>query len=83
MSHDDTEAGVGFFSHPTARFIVFNTVGDLRPDDGWPAGASGAQGTITPIESGYYRPGLQRVDGTWKFVHYEIVLDQPMDFPGA
>ncbi|MDT5255618.1 MAG: hypothetical protein QOD10_698 [Mycobacterium sp.] len=66
-----------------AHFIVFNTVGDLRPDDGWPAGASGAQGTITPIESGYYRPRLQRVDGTWKIVHHEVVHDHPMAFPGA
>jgi ketosteroid isomerase-like protein len=66
-----------------AQFIVFNTVGDLRPDDGWPAGASGAQGTITPIELGYYRPRLQRVDGTWKIVHHEIVHDLPMAFPGA
>jgi len=66
-----------------AQFIVFNTVGDPRPADGWPADAAGAQGTVTPIESGYYRPRLRRVDGTWKIVHHEIVLDQPMAFPGA
>ena len=66
-----------------AQFVVFNTVGDPRPDGGWPAGASGAQGTITPIESGYYRPRLRRVGGAWRIVHHEIVLDQPMAFPGA
>jgi ketosteroid isomerase-like protein len=66
-----------------AQFVVFNTVGDPRPESGWPAGAAGAQGTITPIESGYYRPWLRRVDGTWKIAHHEIVLDQPMAFPGA
>ncbi len=66
-----------------AQFVVFNTVGDERPADGWPAGASGAQGTITPIESGYYRPRMRRVDGSWRIVHHTIVLDQPMAFPGA
>jgi hypothetical protein len=66
-----------------AQFVVFNTVGAPRPEGGWPAGASGAQGVITPIESGYYRPSLRRLDGAWKIVHHEIVLDQPMAFPGA
>jgi ketosteroid isomerase-like protein len=66
-----------------AQFVVFNTVGFERPVSGWPEGASGAQGTVTPIESGYYRPNLRRVDGKWKIVHHTIVLDQPMAFPGA
>lgn len=66
-----------------AQFVVFNTVGDARPHDGWPAGAAGAQGTITPIESGYYRPRLRRVDTAWKIVHHEIVHDHPMALPGA
>jgi hypothetical protein len=66
-----------------AHFVVFSTVGDARPTAGWPEGASGAQGKITPIESGYYRPHLRRVDGTWKIVRHEIILDQPMAFPEA
>lgn len=66
-----------------AQFVVFNTVGDERPDNGWLAGASGAQGTVTAIESGYYRPTMRRVDGEWKIIHHQIVLDQPMAFPGA
>lgn len=66
-----------------AQFVVFNTVGDERPADGWPAGASGAQGTITPIESGYYRPRMRRTDEGWQIVHHTIVLDQPMAFPEA
>lgn len=66
-----------------AQFVVFNTVGDERPAEGWPAGASGAQGTITPIESGYYRPRMRRIDGRWQIVHHTIVLDQPMAFPEA
>ncbi len=66
-----------------AQFVVFNTVGRQRPADGWPEGATGAQGTITPIESGYYRPTMRRVDGRWQITHHEVILDQPMAFPGA
>lgn len=66
-----------------AQFIVYKTIGRVRPEGGWPSGASGAQGSVTPVESGYYRPRLRRVDGTWKIVHQAIVLDQPMAFPGA
>ncbi|MFJ2650110.1 nuclear transport factor 2 family protein [Streptomyces sp. NPDC087420] len=66
-----------------AQFVVYNTVGDERPEGGWPPGAVGAQGTITPIESGYYRPTLRRTDGVWKISHHRVILDQPMAFPGA
>ncbi|TPP05381.1 nuclear transport factor 2 family protein [Rhizobium glycinendophyticum] len=66
-----------------AQFIVYNTVGLERPAGGWPAGASGAQGTITPIESGYYRPHLSRVNGTWRIARHVIVHDLPMAFPDA
>jgi hypothetical protein len=66
-----------------AQFVVFNTVGAERPEGGWPAGASGAQGSITPIESGYYRPSMHRVGREWKIRRMRIVLDQPMAFPGA
>jgi hypothetical protein len=48
-----------------AHFVVFDVVGAEKPQGGWPEGASGAQGTITPIESGYYRPILKKVDGRW------------------
>jgi SnoaL-like domain len=63
-----------------AHFVVFDTVGDERPQGGWPEGASGAQGVITPIESGYYRPRMVRTGGRWLIRHHEIVLDQPMAF---
>ncbi len=66
-----------------AQFIVYNTVGLERPVGGWPAGASGAQGTITPIESGYYRPRLRRVNGVWRIARHMIVHDLPMAFPSA
>lgn len=65
-----------------AQFVVFKVVGKERPADGWPAGAFGAQGTVTPIESGYYRPSLRRVDGVWKFETLRIVMDLPLAFPG-
>jgi len=64
-----------------AHFVVFNTVGHERPEGGWPDGVSGAQGTIAPIESGYYRPRMVRTDTGWRIRHHEIVLDQPMAFP--
>ncbi len=67
-----------------AHFVVFNTVGFERPEGGWPADAAGAQGVITPIESGYYRPTLVRTaDGGWLISHHEVLLDQPMAFPGT
>ncbi|MFJ5899425.1 nuclear transport factor 2 family protein [Streptomyces sp. NPDC093064] len=66
-----------------AQFIVYSIQGHERPADGWPEGAFGAQGTITPIESGYYQPRLRRFDGAWRIVHHTILMDQPMAFPGA
>jgi hypothetical protein len=66
-----------------AQFVVFNVVGAEMPQGGWPAGAVGAQGTITPIESGYYRPILRRVDGRWLIETHRIYLDLPMAFPAG
>src|SRR5690242_10231402 len=48
-----------------AQFIVYNVVAHQRPAAGWPAGASGAQGTVTPIETGYMHTTLRQVDGHW------------------
>src|SRR6202171_653945 len=48
-----------------AQFLVLPILGDAKPASGWPAGATGAMGTITPIESGYYTQKLGRVDGQW------------------
>lgn len=63
-----------------AQFVVFNVVGAEKPEGGWPEGASGAQGTITPIETGYYRPILKKVGGRWMMAHHRIYLDLPMAF---
>jgi ketosteroid isomerase-like protein len=64
-----------------AQFVVFNTVGAERPTDGWPEGVSGAQGTITPIESGYYRSTMRRAQGRWKIAYHQVILDQPLALP--
>jgi hypothetical protein len=42
----------------------------------------GAQGTVQPIEAGYYRPILRRVDGVWKIATMRIAHSLPMAFPG-
>jgi hypothetical protein len=63
-----------------AHFVVFNVIGTEKPGGGWPEGAFGAQGTIIPIESGYYRPILKRVDGRWMMAHLRIYHDLPYAF---
>jgi len=65
-----------------AQFVVFEVRGKERPATGWPEGAFGVQGTVTPIESGYYRPVLRRVDGMWKIETLRIVMNIPLAFPG-
>jgi ketosteroid isomerase-like protein len=63
-----------------AQFITFNVVGTPKPEGGWPAGTFGAQGTITPIESGYYRFTFRRTDGAWKIRHQDVIHDIPYVF---
>jgi len=65
-----------------AQFVVFEVRGKARPATGWPEGAIGAQGTVTPIESGYYLPSLRKLDGTWKIETLRIVMNLPLAFPG-
>ena len=65
-----------------AQFVVFEVRGKERPATGWPEGAFGVQGTIQPIEAGYYRPILRRVAGAWKIDTLRIVHSLPMAFPG-
>ena len=64
-----------------AQFIVYNVVAYERPAAGWPADASGAQGTITPIETGYMYTTLRRTGGRWKIVKHIIKHDLPYAFP--
>ncbi len=60
-----------------AQFMVFTILGDEKPASGWPAGATGAMGTITPIESGYYTFNLTRVDGQWLIESQQIRHNVP------
>lgn len=63
-----------------AQFIVFKIQAHPRPADGWP---SGAQATLTPIESGYYDTDLRRTGGEWKITRHHVLLDMPYVIPGA
>ena len=49
-------------AHYHAQVIVF----EIRP------------GSIRPTESGYYDTDLRRVDGTWKIVRHDVLLDFPI-----
>lgn len=64
-----------------AQYVVFNTIGAARSETGWPAGAFGAQGTITPASAGYYRLKLVRVGGEWRITELRIDFDVPWAFP--
>jgi hypothetical protein len=66
-----------------AQFVVYNVVGAEKPATGWPKDASGCQGVITPIESGYYFHTLKKIEGTWKIVKVRIRLDLPVAIPEA
>jgi hypothetical protein len=63
-----------------AQFMVFNILGDAKPASGWTAGAAGAMGTITPIESGYYTQNLVRVDGQWLIESLQVRHNLPFAF---
>lgn len=63
------------------QFITFDVRGAARPVEGWPKGAFGAQGAITPIESGYYRAVLRKTDGEWLFDRFHIHHDLPYVVP--
>jgi hypothetical protein len=63
-----------------AQFIVFTILGDAKPASGWLAGAAGAMGTITPIESGYYTQNLVRVDGQWLIESLQVRRNLPFAF---
>lgn len=64
-------------AHMNAHFVVFEVRALSRPAAGWPADAFGAQGTIRPIESGYYDTDLRRIDGEWKIVQHRVLHDMP------
>ena len=49
-------------AHLDAQFIVF----EVR------------DGVVRPAESGYYDTDLLRVDGEWKIVRHDVLLDSPL-----
>jgi hypothetical protein len=63
-----------------AQFMVFSILGDAKPASGWPAGATGAMGAITPIESGHYTQKLVRVEGQWLIESLQVRHNLPMAF---
>jgi len=63
-----------------AQFMVFTILGDAKPASGWPAGATGAMGGITPIESGYYTQKLVRVEGRWLIESLQVRHNLPFAF---
>jgi ketosteroid isomerase-like protein len=81
-THDHIIDVHGDYATLDAQFVVFEVRGKERPATGWPEGASGTQGTVQPIEAGYYRPILRRVDGIWKIATMRIVHNLPFAFPG-
>ncbi|MBS1181238.1 MAG: nuclear transport factor 2 family protein [Proteobacteria bacterium] len=85
-SHHTTQDHLIYIDGDTAtidaQFVVFNTLGTPRPAGGWPPGILGLQGTVTPIEAGYYRTELRRVDGQWLIRRHQIDHDLPMALPG-
>jgi hypothetical protein len=70
-------------AHMNAQFVVFEVRATARPAEGWPEGASGAQGTVRPIESGYYDTDLRLIGGQWKITGHRVLMDMPMAFPGS
>jgi hypothetical protein len=60
-----------------AQFMVFTILGDAKPASGWPAGVTGAMGSIRPIESGYYTQKLVRVDGQWLIESLQVRHNLP------
>jgi hypothetical protein len=74
---------VGDRAHLNAQFIVYKVQASARPAEGWPTGVSGAQGTVGPIESGYYDTDLRRADGGWKIVKHSVLMDLPIAVPAA
>jgi hypothetical protein len=73
----------GDLGHLNAQFVVFDVRAATRPAGGWPQGAFGAQGTVRPIESGYYDIDLRRVGGEWKIVQHRVLMDMPMAIRAA
>ncbi|HTF48357.1 MAG TPA: nuclear transport factor 2 family protein [Pseudonocardia sp.] len=65
-----------------AQYVAFEVRGGAPPAGGWPAGALGVQGTVRPIEVGYYDTELRLVHGAWKITRH-VLQDLPFALPDA
>ena len=63
-----------------AQFMVFSIMAAEVPAGGWPAGTSGAQGRIVPIEAGQYHGELHRTADGWAIAAMRIEHRLPMAF---
>jgi ketosteroid isomerase-like protein len=69
----------GDSAHLNAQFIVFRIRrADRHAERGQPRGNLVAQGSVEPVESGYYDTHLRRLDGRWKIVRHDVLMDVPM-----
>nr|WP_278045610.1 nuclear transport factor 2 family protein [Micromonospora kangleipakensis] len=68
-------------AHLSAQFVLYETRAGRRPEHGWRPGTSGTQGTVRPIESGYYETDLRRVDGRWRITRHRVYNDMPVVIP--
>src|ERR1700679_1537284 len=66
-----------------AQYVVFEVRGAAPPAGGWPAGTVGVQGTVRPIESGYYDTELPLGDGAWKIPRHHVLQDLPFALPDS
>lgn len=80
-THDHIITVNGEAAEMDAQFIRFDSVGTSRPESGWPSGTVGLMGSVTPTESGYYKPSLKNINGEWKITIHRIYHDLTFAFP--
>ncbi len=80
-THDHIISINGDEAEMDAQFIRFDSVGAVRPKSGWPTGTLGLMGSVTPTESGYYKPSLKKINGEWKMTTHRIYHDLTFALP--
>jgi hypothetical protein len=81
VTSDPLVEAQGNTAHLNVQFLTYDVQGATEPATGWPAGTVGAQGTIKPIEVGYYDATFQRVGGSWEISDLRILHDLPVVIP--
>lgn len=80
-THDHILSINGLDATIDAQFIRFDSIAATRPENGWPSGTLGIMGTVTPTESGYYRPSLRKINHEWKITIHRIYHDLAFVLP--